>query len=395
MIGWFLLAGVPIQRSSLYVCCAARFLIGLTNGAAYTTTPVYLSEITAPRVRGTCTVLAVIATKFGLLLIYVIGAQMPVARLSVAGLVPLCLFAVLFVWMPETPYYHLCHGNELLAERTLRQLRGSDAKLLADELNEMRKAIALRLPSQRAIWLLIWRVPSNRRSVRLLLVYGAAIALCGSQAMNSYAELVFGSVPPSGRFMRAGHAAVVLAAVQLVFACGASAAADTIGRRPLVLTSLAGTMVCNAVIAVCLSLRRQNVDGIDVTDTATAWIQLTATIVFFACFVLGLSSMFGVLFAELFPTNVRCTAAAIVTTHGAIWSAIVGKLFQVIGDRLGGECAFVAFAGCGALALLYMWLELPETKRQSLQRIQEERADGTLAVDDNGDDDDGVVESRM
>lgn len=336
-----------------------------------------------------------VATKFGLLLVYAIGAQLAtVAQLSLAGLVPLGLFVAVFLWMPETPYFHLCHGNAELAHQTLVQLRGATtpSSRLADELNDMRKAIALSLPSQREICRQLWTVPSNRRSLRLLLVYGASIALCGSQAMNSYAELVFASVPQR-HFMRAGEAVVVLAAVQLVFACVSSASADAIGRRPLVLVSVAGTMTCNLIIAGCLTLRRRRLehgDG-DVMADASAWIQLGATIVFFACFVLGLSSMFGVLFAELFPTNVRSTAAAIVTTHGALWSGVVGKMFQVISDRLGGEWAFAAFAGCGAAALVFMWFELPETKGQSLQRIQEERngRSGDEVVDDV------VMESRV
>lgn len=363
-VGWTLLTATTIDHATgLFVWCTARFLIGLTNGAAYITTPIYISEVTSPQVRGICTVLSVMATKLGLLLVYTIGSRVSIAHLSGCGLLPLVVFGALFVFMPETPYFQLSHGRETDAYRTWCKLRPTiDQPTVEQEIAEMRETIVDQLPSQRAILMQLWRVPSNRNGLHMMLVYGAMIALCGSQTVNSYAQIVFDSA----------NSAILMASVQLIAATVSSLLADTVGRRPLVLGSIGGTTVCNAIVGVCFVLQHRS--GMPAEWSATvSWIQLGAIVTFFACFVLGLSAMFGVLFAELFPTNVRCMAAALVATHGSLWVAAVGKVFQVVSERVGNEWMWASFAGCGAAALVYMWCVLPETKGRSLQRIQVER----------------------
>lgn len=135
VVTW-LLMGMASSSTLLFV---SRFLVGLTDGLVYNALPMYLGEIADPKVRGFLASLTPLSVVFGVLLIYIIGAYLPLDK-SAFILTSLPLFVMLtFCWMPETPYYHLMKGRQDKAQKSLQMFRGTDD--VAEELKRISEAV--------------------------------------------------------------------------------------------------------------------------------------------------------------------------------------------------------------------------------------------------------------
>ncbi|XP_063232344.1 facilitated trehalose transporter Tret1-2 homolog [Bacillus rossius redtenbacheri] len=135
-VGWALI----IWADSVGMLCAGRFLTGMAGGAFAISGPVYTTEIAQKEVRGLMGSFYQNLVVSGILFTYAVGSALSPFWLSVvcAG-VPL-MFAVTFVFMPETPQYFLKAGEPKKARDALRWLRGPDYDM-EPELQEMHEAV--------------------------------------------------------------------------------------------------------------------------------------------------------------------------------------------------------------------------------------------------------------
>lgn len=388
-IGWLIVA----HTNSYAAWCAARFLSGLSFGSEYTVLPVYLSEVSSDEVRGLVVFTLVAIVKCGLVTVFALGSRISVTALSYVGLLPLAVFAVGYYWLPESPYHLVACGRLEEARHCVRRLRGlgqnDESQRAADidrvELAKISATLTEQL-SMGAAFLELYRNERVRRSMCLMLSFSAILAGCGSQAMLSYTQVIFDTgamrdvvagaalSTSSSWSISPADASVLVAFVQLPSVVVASFVVDTFGRRPLVLISVTGTMLCNCAVSAIFWAQRHccwTGDAATTTTMATLkWCMLAAMLVYFVCYVIGLCAVFNVFIGELFPTAVRACASATILAWAALATASVGKLFQVVSDSLGIEYTFGMFAIVGAVGLVYMWFELPETKGHSLADIQ-------------------------
>jgi MFS family permease len=91
---------------------------------------------------------------------------------------------------------------------------------------------------------------------------------------------------------------------------------------------------------------------------------------FVAFFAFSLGPIKFVFASEIFPTNIRSHAMAVVIL--SMWAAdtIVGQLFPLMRDSLGPSLTFLIFAGVLVPQLFLVWRAMPETARRSLEEIE-------------------------
>ncbi|CAH0546084.1 unnamed protein product [Brassicogethes aeneus] len=116
-LAWMLIA----FASSAIELNVARFTAGAAGGVTFTAVPMYVVEISDPKVRGllgsSCSVTWII----GILLINIIGSYLSIFWTAiVSSFIPL-IACVTFVWMPESPYYLLMRDREADAKESLRK----------------------------------------------------------------------------------------------------------------------------------------------------------------------------------------------------------------------------------------------------------------------------------
>lgn len=356
-LAWILI-GFANAVPYLYV---ARFMCGLTSGLCYTVIPMYIGEIASDKIRGGLTVMLTIIVKTGVLLVYFIGPLVTFSQLAFLGLIPPVVFLLTVSWLPETPYYLLGENRSDEAFKNLSKLRGHAN--VHEELDEMALSVK-KSQENKAEFKELLQAGGNRKALIILVGLTSAQILCGSQVIIAYAQTIFNRV---GTNFETSDISIILGIVQLITVAVAASIIDFVGRRPLLLISVGGTAICNAVVGVYFLLERLQIDIKQIT-----WVPVLALMIFIICYNLGMSTVLFAVLGEIFPKNLRAKAGAVYAMTTSTYSFSVSKLFQVVSDGLGSDVTFFGFAMFGFIFFPFVWCVVPETKGKSLNLILEE-----------------------
>lgn len=354
------------------VFVAWRMIGGVAIGLASGISPMYIAEISPPRLRGRLVSLNQVAIVFGILLAQGVnwmiarpvpaGASMQEILLSWNGqhgwrwmfavtAIPSVLFLLASLLVPESPRWLATKGQPEQAFAVLERLGGrSYAEQVLKELAALSKA----QPGQS-----IWR-ELRLRSFRKLLLLGVALAIlqqwCGINVIFNYAQEIFAA---------AGYQVsdilfniVVTGAVNVVFTFVAFFVIDRLGRRFLLLGGLSGLVLIYSVLGL---LYRMHVHGKP---------MLVLVLAAIACFAMSLAPATWVVIAEIFPNRVRGSAVSIAVT--ALWSAcfLLTYTFPLLNASLGASGTFWTYALVCLAGAIYLSLRLFETKGKSLEEIE-------------------------
>ena len=136
---------------------------------------------------------------------------------------------------------------------------------------------------------------------------------------------------------------------------------DRVGRRPLLLTGIAGMTVSLGVLGYIFHL--------PVAGGGPANLAVITLMVYVASFAISLGPVFWLLISEIYPLKIRGLAAGIAS--GANWTAnfIVSLTFLTLVQTLGASWTFWLY---GLLALgswFFSYYLVPETKGHTLEEI--------------------------
>lgn len=192
--------------------------------------------------------------------------------------------------------------------------------------------------------------------------------------------------------------AIYIGVCKLVFVLVALALVDRAGRRALLLW---GTALMAAALAVFTSMQVLLDRG-----EATQAISYTAAgsiMLYMAAFEISCGPILWILLSELYPLGVRGVAMSIGSTSCWLWTVSVTLLFPILLNAIGDIAVFGIFTGVCAVAWVWMWLYIPETKGRTLEQIEDmlrhggtgiggvakDGSDGSLGVDSWQHDGDG------
>lgn len=352
-VGWILI-GLAESVTVLYI---SRICAGLSLGFGYTVLPIYLGEIASDKIRGSIGTLLAVMMKLGILYAYAIGPYVSITMMAWLALIPPALFAVTFVWLPESPYYLLGKEQRTAARHSLERLRGH--KNIDSELDRMDAAVKKSQENRGRFREVL--APDNRMIITIILVLGIIQHVCGGHAVIGYAQIIFDKIKSQ---LRGSEASIVLGTVQLVSAIIGAVLVDLLGRKPLLLFAGAGTAVCSTVVGIYFFLERQHVDVSEI-----GWIPLSALMVFIVCYNVGITTIPFVILGEICPKHLKAIVAGLYTSVSSVFAFSVGKSFQIVSDNLGSDVAFWTFA-CFSFAFIpFVWLCIPETKGKPLDVI--------------------------
>lgn len=138
---------------------------------------------------------------------------------------------------------------------------------------------------------------------------------------------------------------------------------DVAGRRSLLLWTIP-VLVASLVVLIVANL-------VPMATTVHAVLSTASVIVYFCCFVMGFGPIPNILCAEIFPTRVRGLCIAICSLTFWLGDIAVTYSLPVMLKAIGlaGVFGFYAFVCC--LALIFVYLKVPETKGFPLEVIIE------------------------
>ena len=338
---------------------AARLIGGLGIGIASLISPLYIAEISPPRIRGFLVALQQLAIVLGILGSFYCNSAVLHTELAEAakwrlmfglGALPALLFLVCILPVPESPRWLIQRGREAEALGILTRVAG--AAEAGSEAGRIREVIA----GEGGRWGDLFK-PGLRRAVAVGVGLMILTQVTGINAIMYYAPKVFEQAGVSAAV--AYNNTVWVGLVNLVFTLVSMAVVDRLGRKPLLL--IGAVSMGAALFGVGWAFHAQ-LSGMGV---------LAGVLVYVGSFAVSMGVVGWVLVSEIYPTRVRGRAMSLAT--GAVWGAcfLVSQTFPMLIERCGAAWTFWIYGLMCAVAFVFVAALVPETKGRSLEEIEQ------------------------
>ncbi|GKZ88950.1 hypothetical protein CBS63078_5768 [Aspergillus niger] len=368
-------AGVAIEAS-----CQdsyAQFLVGkavvyFAGGIASTVIPVYQGECAPQHLRGMMTSLYnafLMVGGFCAALIVYLCRHVPsdwawrsvvVAQAAIPAMGWLSL-----PFLPESPYWLLRRGRRAAAITSLRRLHALDAAAAEAEIISIEQQLALQQQQQQqekelASWMACFTDPIHFR--RTLIAVGAQI-FQQAQGISFVANYQAVFLEQIG-FRQVLLMSVIVYIIGIVGNLTGMFMADRLGRRNVLLPA-------SGILGSCML----TIGGLTTPSTSSSSLSI-AVVVMLMLWFFTFQSTWGPLAwaitAEIPPTG-TAVREKMVTLAG--FSAYGTGLIIVFVNpytqaAIGGKVAFI-YGALSVVAAVFVWLFVPETKRRSLEEIDE------------------------
>jgi MFS transporter, SP family, galactose:H+ symporter len=337
---------------------AARVVAGTAIGVASFVAPLYISEIAPVEIRGKLVSINQVALTSGIVISYLIdfafaGSQAWRWMLALA-VIPAAAFGFGLMFIPDSPRWLVGRGHADQARAVLQRIRSPEQ--VEGEFREIRHSVT----RQKGHWS---ELLSALLRPAMIVGVGLAVAqqITGINTVIYYAPTIFkfaGLPSASGEILAGVGVGVVNVALTLV----AMQLIDRVGRRPLLLVSLAGMALSLFVLGLAFLLPQ--------LSSSLGWIAVASLMVYVGSFAVGLGPVFWLMLSEIYPLRIRGRAMSVGTV--ANWSAnlIVALSFLTLTQVLGKPATFWLYGFVSVGAWLFAFFLVPETKGRTLEQIE-------------------------
>lgn len=360
LLGWILV----IWATSLDMLLAGRFILGFAGGAFCVSAPTYTSEIAQDDIRGTLGTFFQLLLVIGILYTYAIGSYVKVFVLSIlCGILPI-IFAIVFFFMPETPYY-LVKANKIdEAARALVWLRGSqydtetELKQIEEKVNDAKSNPE---PLLRAL--------SKKTAIKALIITYCIMFFQQFSGINAVLFNTTEIFKSAGASISPEVATIIIGVIQVVATFISTIVIEKLGRRILLLSSAVMMCICGVALGVFFYLKYKDNPDLDLIESIS-WLPLVSLCIFIVAFSVGFGPIPWIVASELCTPNIKGFVSSSGGTFNWILAFIVTKTFLNMREGLGEGGPFWLFAGITLLGAIFVFIFLPETKGKSIDEIQ-------------------------
>ncbi|TRX96134.1 hypothetical protein FHL15_002858 [Xylaria flabelliformis] len=381
------LIGVVFQVASagLPLLVFGRIIAGLGVGGVSSTLILYMSESAPRKVRGAIVSGYQFCITIGLLLASAIDYATQSRNDSGSYRIPI---AIQMVWalilasglsfLPESPRFYVRIGELDRAANSLSRLRGQDIEsdFIKDELAE----IVANHEHERSLmpkggywstWLNCGRGSLKDGSSNLRrTILGTSLQMMSQWTGVNFVFYFGTTLVPEFNYehtfstIQDPFLISLITTLVNVFSTPISFwAIEKIGRRPLFLWGAFGMSICQLIVAVLGTVTHSDV-------------ALSIMIAFICVFIFFFASTWGpgswVLIGEIFPLPIRARGVALSTASNWLWNFIIGLVTPYMVDKdkgnLGAKVFYIWGSLC-AIAFIYTWFLVPETKGLTLEQV--------------------------
>lgn len=358
-----------------------RIIGGVGIGVASIISPLYISEISVAKYRGTLVSLYQLAITIGFVGAYIVNyfineysaaaqskgiseglwAKAMVtenwrAMLGAEAIPALIFFLVIFL-IPESPRWLVLKSKDEKALKIFSRIyRGPKAQAEVDDLKNIMKS------ESKSDWRIL-----IQPGFRLAMFIGISLAILG-QFMGVNAVLYYGPSIFQQTGLSEGDSLlyqVIVGFVNFASTVLAMAIIDKIGRKKLVYYGVSGMFVSLILIAGYFMLNKTTV----VVPPVTLLILILLYI--FAC-AISICVVIWVLLSEMYPAKVRGLAMSAAGLSLWIGTYLIGQLTPRLMSTLSPAGVFILFAVMCLPYMLIVWKLVPETTGKSLEDIERE-----------------------
>ena len=339
-----------------------RFIGGLAIGGVSVVVPLYIVEMSPGKYRGRLVAMNQLNIVFGILISYVsnylVARFMPDADpqlvwRAMLGMecLPIALFMVLLVTIPESPRWLVRAGRAEAAQCVLVRVGYPEVKRTLGEIAEsLRAAVG---GADVALF--------QRRYIKpILLAFLIAFfnQVSGINAINYYAPRIFQMIFGEGSELAALAGTIGVGVVNLTFTLLAFLVIDRFGRRALIIGGASMMILMHGLVAWQLSL-----------STPNAALAVAGILGFIAFFAVSSGAVIWVYISEVFPNVVRAKGQALGCFTHWFMCTLISWAFPAVAERA-GTWAFAFFAAMMAVQLVWAVFFMPETKGGTIEDIE-------------------------
>jgi MFS transporter, SP family, arabinose:H+ symporter len=353
--------GMAPNLTSLII---ARFFGGIAVGAASMVSPLYISEISPPGIRGRLVALYQLSIVTGILISYLINYLLHDIGednwrwMFISGTVPSLLFFILLFFVPETPRFLYMHGDRKKSFEILARISGRDqAEIFIRQIGES-------LEEKSSQFSMLFQ-PGFRRMMWVGFGLAVFVQISGINTIIDYAPIILKTA--GWKIDVALFSTFIIGSVNFIFTLVSLWAIDKFGRRPLYLVGSAGMALMLLGLTVANMLGR--FEGM---------VVLIFILIYIAFFAACIGPVFWTLVSEIFPNRIRGVAMSVPVFTQWVVNALVVLVFPWMLNVAGGSFTFGFLALMALLMFLFTIKYVPETRGKTLEDIEKYWLDNTV-----------------
>ena len=351
---------------------AFRIIGGVGIGIVSIVSPIYISEVSPAKIRGTLVSLYQLAVTAGFLLAYLanwaIDAGIDPSAAADAGLwsrmfnaeawrgmlgsetLPALLFLFIIFFIPESPKWLIIRGKSSKAIAVLSRILGSE-----DEINAEVEATRSSSGEDNGKW-----SDLLKPGILVAVLAGCAIAILG-QFMGVNAVLYYGpKIFSEAGFDNPMFSTVLVGLVNFATTVLAVFIIDRVGRKQLIYWGVSGMIICLMAIGTYFATGGALGNGF----------MLAFFLAYVFCCAISISAIVFVLLSEMYPNSIRGRAMSLAGFMLWVGTYLVGQLTPVLLEWSQAGTFFI-FAVMCVPYMLIMWKVIPETTGKTLEEIEE------------------------
>ena len=280
-----------------------------------------------------------------------------------SAFIPAIPLVILIYFCPESPRWYIKKNRYPDAMKSLLRLRnhpiqaGRDLYYIHAQLEVEREFT----PNSNYVtrFIELFTIPRVRRATLASFVVMIAQQMCGINIIAFYSSTIFKDAGASN--FSALLASWGFGLVNFIFAWPAIWTIDTFGRRSLLLFTFPQMTWTLLAAGLCTLI----------PGSGGARLGLMALFIYlFAAFYSpGEGPVPFTYSAEVFPLSHREVGMAWAVATCLFWAAVLSITFPLMLDRLTVMGSFLLYAGFNVVALIMIFLWLPETKQRTLEEL--------------------------
>ncbi|MFZ1290863.1 MAG: sugar porter family MFS transporter [Melioribacteraceae bacterium] len=349
-----------------------RLIGGVGIGVASIISPMYISEISIPSMRGKLITLYQLAITIGILAAYV--SNYFILEISSTSIFtdgtflfwifnqeiwrgmfgvetfPAILFLMLLFLVPESPRYLLMKNDIKGAQKVLSKIINEEN--VKSEISDIVKSFEITSISFNDLF--------HKKMLKPLLI-GISLAMfsqfSGINAIMYYGIKILGEAGLGAN--DAFWSQITIGIVNVFFTIVAIFTIDKFGRKPLLIWGVSGAVISLVAVGILF-----------VMNVSSSTLLLIFILFFIACFAVSFGPVVWVILAEIYPTRIRGRAMAIATLSLWVANWIVGQFTPFLLETVQAYGTFWIFALTSFPAIYVTWKYVPETKNKPLEEIE-------------------------
>ncbi|RDL33016.1 Uncharacterized protein BP5553_08455 [Venustampulla echinocandica] len=383
-----ILCTVPTHQ--LGMIYAGRLLTGLGVGGIAAVSPIYISEIAPPAIRGRLTgffesfyqVGAVIGFWINYGITHNVDTTDSIAwRVPMAvQLIPAGLLALMIPVLKESPTWLIKQNREEEACKVYGYLRNLpvDHQYIAEDVAFVKKQIEtersiisggkpnfssfLKDATKEALSKGMW----NRFALVFIMFMWQAWS--GAAAINYYSPTIFKSIGLTDVTLWTGIYGIIKAAGSIIFY---TFFIDSFGRKwPWIISSISCAL-CQYYLAAYIAIGAPKAGVVQSPSTVAGGKAATAFIMIFgAAWSFGANGLPWIISAEIFPSSLRSISGPFAGMSVWLWTFIVTKALPEMFTAM-GYGVYIFFATCLLAASVYAFFFIHETKGLRVDQMDE------------------------